>query len=163
MRTHPPRRRRGRGRARKPGVDCARRRGGGAGDAATTAKFDLDLGALPPAQTPPVGSVPFVPDPGPMDVGVATDAPVPGVDAGDGAAAAGDGCGCRAGGAALSGAVGGAATTGVRDGARGMQGVRRPTRSSVLRRPAPREVERDGLNPQGRRQHAHGCAGRRPP
>lgn len=89
---------------------------------ADPAAFNLDLAGLPPAQTPPPGSVPFVPDPEPLDAGAATDAPVPGdagMDAGRGAVtASGDGCGCRAGapgggaGAvwALAGAVGMLAT-----------------------------------------------------
>ena len=56
-------------------------------------RFNLALSALPPAQTPGPGEVPFVPDPEPMDSGVrdASVTPTTSPTSGD------TGCGCRAG------------------------------------------------------------------
>jgi len=86
--------------------------------------FNLDLAGLPPAQTPPPGSVPFVPDPEPVDAGVVLDAGG-GVDAGTAMVRAeGGGCGCRAG------------ATGTGGGAWALAGLAGLVASRRRRRPA---------------------------
>ena len=63
------------------------------------ARFDLDLRALPAAQTPPPGTVPFTPVVDPVDASVPRDAATTDAATMDAArpttTAAGDGCGCR--------------------------------------------------------------------
>ena len=58
------------------------------------ARFNLDLAPLPPAQTPPPGTVPFVPDPVP-DAGAPRDAADVPMDAAPTANTSSGGCGCR--------------------------------------------------------------------